>query len=204
MKNSTYYISPSFNDTWCLNIRTCFNLSEITTNITDSNVSVILRPGNHSLVSNFTLIGLAEFSLKSEDHHDIVPVIINCGVSSRLQFSSTDYIHIKGINFNGCLDTEVASVDKFIIENSTFLVAKSSVIGRALVVTSSTLIIIRSKFMSFQAGKQNGGAIFSSKCNVLIFHSMFVKNSAQNGGAVYCQDSKVLIKYSSFTRNRAQ
>ena len=89
--------------------------------------------------------------------------------------------------------------------HSTFSVAKSSVyFGRALSVTSSTLIIIWSKFLSFQAGKQNGGAIYSSKCNVQIFQSIFVNNSAQNGGVVYCQNSKFLIKYSSFMRNRAQ
>ena len=89
--------------------------------------------------------------------------------------------------------------------HSTFSVAKSSVyFGHALSVTSSTLIIIWSKFLSFQAGKQNGGAIYSSKCNVQIFQSIFVNNSAQNGGVVYCQNSKFLIKYSSFMRNRAQ
>jgi hypothetical protein len=202
VKSSTYYISPSFKYGWCPDTSTCLNLSEITTNITDLNVSVILRPGNHSIVSNFNLTGLAEFSLKSEHHH--VPVIIKCGGFSRLKFSSTSHIHIKGIIFNDCLDTEVTSVEKLIIENSTFSVANSSVyFGRALSVTSSTLIIIQSKFMSFQAGKQNGGAIFSSNCNIQILQSVFVNNSAQNGGAVYCQHSKFLIKYSYFMRNRA-
>ena len=203
VKSSTYYISPTFNDGWCPDISMCFNLSEIATNITDLNVSVILKPGNHNLVSNFILTGLAKFSLKSEDHH--VPAIIKCGRSSRLKFSFTSFIHIKGIIFNDCLDTEVTSIERFIIENSTFSVAKSSVyFGRALSVTSSTLIIIQSKFLSFQAGKQNGGAIYSSKCNVRIFQSIFVNNSAQTGGVVYCQDSKFLIKRSSFMRNRAQ
>ena len=77
VKSSTYYISPSsYYDDWCLDISTCFNLSEVTINVTDLNRTLILRPGNHSLVSNFTITDLEEFSLKSHS-----PVIINCGSS---------------------------------------------------------------------------------------------------------------------------
>lgn len=167
VKSSTYYISPSSNDGWCPDISNCFNLFEITTNVTDLNISLILRPGNHNLVSNFTITGLEEFSLKSH-----LPVIINCEVSSRLQFKFTTYVNIQGIMFSGCLNTEVRSVDKFIVENSIFLAASPLVYyGRALVVTSSTVIVITSHFISFKADKQNGGAIYTSKCNLFISHS---------------------------------
>ena len=126
-------------------------------------------------------------------------------VSSRLQFKFITYVHIQSITFSGCLDTEVKSVDKFIIENSTFLAASPLVYyGRALVVTSSTVIVITSHFISFKADKQNGGAIYTSKCNVFIFHSKFMDNSAQNGGALYCLNSNTCIKNSSFTGNSAQ
>ena len=203
VKSSTYYVSPSSDDGWCPDIGMCFTLSEVTTIITDLNVSVILGPGNHSLASNFTVSGLEEFSLIQTESHS--SVIINCGVSSRLLFSFTTYVHIKGITFSGCLDTEVRAVDKSIIENSTFLPASPSVYyGRALIVTSSTVIIFKSHFISFQAGMKNNGAIYSSDSNVLISHSTFVNNSAHNGGAVYCQDSKLWIKDSSFEGNGAQ
>lgn len=204
VKSSTYYISPSSNNGWCPDVSSrCLTLYEVTTNITDLNVSVILMSGNYSVESNFTIAGLEEFSLIQTESHS--PVIINCGASSRLQFNYGTYIYIKGITFRGCLDTKVRSVDKFVIENSTFLVASPSMYyGRALIVRSSKVIIIRSHFISFQAGKKSGGAMYFLKSNVLISHSTFVNNSAQNGGVVYCQDSKLWIKDSSFAGNGAQ
>ena len=72
-----------------------------------------------------------------------------------------------------------------------------------VVMSSIAVAIVRSHFSSFQAGKQNGGAIYSSKSNVYVSHSVFANNSAQNGGAVYCQDSKFWIRNSSFTGNSA-
>ena len=119
VKSSIYYVSPSSDDGWCPDIGMSFTLSEVTTIITDLNVSVILGPGNHSLASNFTVFGLEEFSLIQTESHS--PVIIICGVSSKLLFNFATYVHIRGITFSGCLDTEVRAVDKFIIENSTFL-----------------------------------------------------------------------------------
>ena len=209
VESSVYYISPSPNDGWCPDVNSCYNLSEITTlDIAELNMSLILRPGNHHLVSNFTLTRLAHFSMKSEDHH--LPVMINCGVSSRLQFNSTTHVHIQGLTFHRCLENEVTSVDKFIIEDSTFLGTNSSVYySRGLVVTRSTLIITRSSFTSFQVstmvtGKQNGGAIYCSQSNVLISHSMFMDNDAHKGGTVYCYDCTILIYNSSFTKNSAQ
>ena len=197
VNSSTYYISPSSDDGCCSDIS---NLSKVIINVTDLNMSLILRPGNYSLVSDFTITRIKEFSLKSYS-----PVTINCGVSVRLRFNFTTYVHIQGITFNGCLDTEIRSVDKFIIKNSTFLIVNPMVYnGRAMVVTSSTVIVTKSHFISFHPGKQNGGAIYSSKSNIFISQSVFVNNSAHYGGVFYCQDSKIWIKSSSFAGNSAR
>ena len=197
VKSSTYYISPSSDNGWYPNIS---YLSEVLINVTDLNMSLILRSGNHSLASDFTITHIKNFSLKSYS-----PVKINCGVSVRLRFNFTAYVHIQGITFNGCLDTEIRSVDKFIIENSTFLAVSPLLYGgQALVVASSTVIITKSHFTSFHPGKQHGGAIYSSNSSVFISQSMFMNNSAHYGGVFYCQDSKIWIKNTSFAGNSAR
>jgi hypothetical protein len=154
VKSSTFYISPSSDEGCYPNVS---NLSEVIVNVSDLNISLILMPGNHSLGSDFNVIGVEEFSLKSH-----LPAVINCGVSVGLQFNLTTHVHIQGITFNGCLDTKIWSVDNFTIENSTFVAVNSLVYnGRAMVVTSSTVILTNCHFISFHADKQNGGAIYS-------------------------------------------
>ena len=97
-------------------------------------------------------------------------------------------------------------MDKFIIENSTFLAVSPLLYGgQAMVVASSTVIVTKSHFISFHPGKQHdGGVIYSSNSSVFIFQSVFVNNSAHYGGVFYCQDSKIWIKSSSFAGNSAQ
>ena len=209
---SSYYISSSTSNRWCLDSNYCRTLSEITTilpiaNVSDANISLILLPGYHRLASNLTLSGLTHFSMRSIDCQ--LPPVINCIASSNLMLYSIISIDIYCITFHGCLENKMMSINEIIIRYSTFSATNmltSIQYGHAIVVTSSTVTIKNSKFISFQTspGELNGGAIHCSLCTILISNSVFKLNNARKGGAVYCLDSKILIKNSTFVNNSAQ
>ena len=159
-KTLTYYVSlsSSTRDGWCSthNHNSCFNITEVATAIITEgstlNISLVLIPGNHTLLSNLTVAGCAHFLMKSED--SLQPAIINCGVSSRLRnntgihFSAN--VHIHGIILNGCVENEVKGVKNLTIEDSTLSAGISnSVPGRALVVSNSAVAIVRSTLKYF-------------------------------------------------------
>ena len=196
-KIRTYYVSPSSiaMDGWCstYNHDSCFNLTEVATSLIMEraavNISLILVPGNHTLLSNLTIAECAYFLLKSED--SLRPAVINCGESSRLQILFSTNVHIRGITLNGCVNNEVKTVERLTIEDST-LSARGlvdSVSGHALVISNSTVAIMGStlkyftitKPMSFQPSSRGyGGAILSEHSYVLITNSVFFMNSAYN------------------------
>ena len=112
----TYYVSssPGARNGW-YSMYNCFNLTEIARTISmersalnpielsANNISLILLPGNHTLLSNLTVVGYAHFLLKSEESQSRQPTIINCGGLSRLQIHSTTNVGIHGIILNECI-----------------------------------------------------------------------------------------------------
>lgn len=181
----TYHVSSSSDDHdgWCQDVKTCYNLSEISAgmDVHDINISLILRPDNHSLASDLLFTRLSHLSINSGDLSSLV--IINCEYSSKIHFNYITNVIIQGITFNGCLNITVTAVHNFTIQDSAFLATKSSISshvhnGHALITMRSTVIIMRSRFVSFKAGKQNGGAINSLNSYVLLFYSVFMDNSA--------------------------
>ena len=214
----TYTISPRDSSTTsnCSTAQaahsvTCLNLSEAVSaaagNISGitSNVSLILLPGNHSLFSEHTLSGLVHLSIKS-DERDLLTVI-NCVPTSKLHFTDITKVHIQGITFKNCLETTVNTVTEFIIEDSTLLGGVTD--GRALTVTQSMVIVLRSQFISFKksdspGNEHYGGAISCSESNLLIMESIFLENRAQYGGALYGKKGSIIVIISStFSNNSA-
>ena len=209
VKSLTYYVSPSSNDGWCsVHHNSCLNLSETTALIDDrfvSNTSLILLPGNHTLLSNLSIAGHANFLMKSGDTRQ--PAIINCGLSSRLRINSSAYVYIYGIILNGCVENEVNAVKNFTLEDSVLSAACiTNVSGSALIITNSTVVIMNSRFEYFMrsmTAESKGGVILSIQSDILILNSMFTMNSADKGGVIYCLESVVLINNSTFTKNSA-
>ena len=212
----TYYVFPSSSNRsgWCsiCNQHPCFNLTEVATVMiserSTSNISLILAPGNHTLLSNLTIAGHTHFLMKSENLQQ--SAIINCGESSQILMHSSTYIHLHDITLNGCVENEVKAVKNLTIEDSTFsAIGTTNVSGRALIVTSSTVIIVQSTFKYFSTPmtpkpRDQGGVILTIQSNVLISNSMFFMNQAGKGGVVYSLGSTVLINNSTFTKNSAK
>ena len=68
---------------------------------------------------------------------------------------------IYSIRFYRCFETEINRVDKFFVQDSTF-VGGGNEIGRALIITKSIVSAERSLIESFN-GLDEGGAIYLSK-----------------------------------------
>ena len=173
----------------------------------DLNVSLILKPGSHTLNSSSILSGFNQFSVRSKGNGvSSARAVINCEPLSNLHFHSIARVLIRGVIFNGCMESEVNLVEKVAIEECSF---SGNADRRALVVTNSTVIILNSSFTAFQTrrepqSKLNGGAIYSSQSAILLIsNSIFTENNASKGGAIYCLESALLIWNSTFARNGA-
>ena len=180
----TYYVSssPGARNGWC-SMYNCFNLTEIARTISMErsalNISLILLPGNHTLLSNLTVVGYAHFLLKSEESQSRQP-IINCGGLSRLQIHSTTNVRIHGIILNECIGNEVKAVDRLTIEDCTLSARGTPSNLSGIVISNSTVAIVGSMLNYFRITQPSGqgGAIHSVYNYVLISNSMFFMNSA--------------------------
>ena len=175
--------------------------------ISERNISLILAPGNHTLLSNLTIAGHTHFLMKSEDSQQ--PAIINCGESSRILIDSSTHVHFHGITLNGCVENEVQAVKNLTIEDSTFsAIGMTNVSGHALIITVSTVIIMQCTFKYFLRPmtlkpSDHGGVILAIQSDVLISNSVFFMNQGGMGGVMYCLGSTVIINNSTFTKNSA-
>ena len=202
---ATFHISPSTNDTLCTSVYSCMTLSTAASLVIRPglNLTLVLLPGSHTLnTSNFIAAGIPYFSMKSSSGHS--NHTINCYLSSNFQFRFNTQIHMSGLSFNGCLENEVYEVDKFIMEDC-ILLGSEKLSGRALVVTRSTLTIMRSSFTSFYGSKlHKGGAIYCSQGNIHILNCTFTGNCAASGGALHTeQNSDITIEKSVFSNHKA-
>ena len=74
--------------------------------------------------------------------------------------------------------------------------------ARALVITNSTVHIVRSHFTSFNS--YNGGALSCSLSNVSMLHCNFTDSRATNGGVLHVErNSFVTIEKCLFLNNMA-
>ena len=150
-----FYASPSINDLCVSTNNSCLILSEIaeavsSTNVfPDSNITIIFLPGNHSLgASNFTLTAIPYVSMKSLDRDGSSRYVINCHPSSRFLFRFNSFIHISGLTFRGCFETEIHSVIDLTMEDCR-MCGKKEPPGTGLVITNSSVSISQTYFTSF-------------------------------------------------------
>ena len=129
--------------------------------------------------------------------------MINCHLSTKFQFRFSSIVHISGVSLNGCLENIVYEVEEFTMENC-MLFGTERLLGRALVVTNSTLHIMRSTFTSFHGYESyKGGAIHCSQGHIHVSNSTFTKNSAASGGTLYIEQNSVAnIENSVFSHHK--
>ena len=205
----------------------CITLSHFaahSANYEDSNISLLLLQGNHSLNSTISLENLNKFQILTAEGANTV--IITCTESVNLSLHQINEVNISGVEFIGCQGSRFESIAQLFLKNLTFISLYST--GAALeIVDIRSVHIARSFFISNSAGNQQsqiefleflkgtytfysnietqakvGGALIISHSNVNITESQFEGNSAQLGGAIYSQhSSSITVRKCNFTQN---
>lgn len=207
-----YYITPS---TCPQDADDCLTLGDIQLNHADSNATLILLPGNHTLNSELQVENLNTFIMYSNSTNVITWIV--CTEYGSFTFNDIESIEIRDLAFMGCGETVVIQVRNFVVHGSIFRGYEDS--GTALHLIWTEACITNSLFAfntgTFEQDVDNifslvnrnyyevGGAITSFRSKLDILGCNFQGNSAEAGGALYFEESIVFINDSIFDSNYA-
>ena len=181
--------------------------------VSDTDISLIFLPGNHSLDEELCLSAANNISM-SRYTQDTETVFIECtGQLGMFNISDTMVISVSGLHFVGCSDNKVSYVELFTVDNTVFQGVEGG--GTALWLTEVEAVsIVGSEFL-FNGQQQSyheqndsevvGGAlniILSS--NVSIDSSNFTYNEAEIAGVIFIQNSSLSITQSNFSYNKVK
>ena len=188
----------------------------------ETNISLFILPGNHSLDRELSLSHADNFSM-TKNTGGSGTVFVECGSQSgRFNISDITFAAIKGLHFIGCGGNIVSNVEQFIIEDTIFQGMQKGK-GTALVLNKvSNTSIGQSYFLSntilqysnftrnqnyfYLTGNislADAGALHAVFSNVLIVNTTFTHNSAEFGGALLAHNSSLRIIGSTYSYNYA-
>ena len=215
---TVYYVTPSIDRTCedhpCITLTQFATYSSFYLDMTTT--TLILEPGNHTLdislmIGNVSLFTIVSFSPS-------IPVVVTCSELARIDFINITQIHIHGVKYVGCGRNQYVLVDRFIVENSTFMdnPDRGTSSGTALKLTLTVATIIQCSFINLTGSLYDvstsdtpdyvslGGAIASYRSNLIIIGSIFEGNSATLGGAIHAiTECDITILNSTFFNNQA-
>ena len=158
-----YYIKPS--EEHICPLKPCLTLSQLAMNssvyLMASSV-ITIAPGNHRLHTKLTVSNMDNFTMFSNS--SLTTPIIECNLAGNLSFESVKYTIVKNLKFIGCVQN-IQSVEKFILQNSTF--ESHGFHGAAIQLIETSAIIDGSSFMSKQADSVQGLNISNNKSDSL-------------------------------------
>ena len=208
-------ITPSFNLAQC-HQDCCLTLSQFAekykSNGSDTDISLIFMPGNHSLNEELHLSAANNISM-SRSTQDTETVFIECGGQlGMFNIGDTMVVSVSGLHFVGCSDNKVSYVELFTVDSTIFQGVEGG--GTALWLTEvEDVSIVRSEFL-FNGQQQSyheqndsevvGGALnIVLSSNVSIDSSNFTYNEAEIAGVIFIQNSSLSITQSNFSYNKA-
>ena len=203
----------------------CYTLSQFATNQSQLqlNTTLLFLSGNHSLDSDIFIADIDHFYMLTYPSTSLSLSIVQCLQNSSISVSNVTTILIHRLEFYGCGDNSISSVDKLTVQNCSFIGSESS--GTALNVIRSNADFINCSFLSNRIGTYHGpiwilaqqeepsddnftayayigGAMIANQSNISIIGSKFNKNQAGVGGAIYSTlGSQVSITNSTVTEN---
>ena len=203
-----YYIVPSESQKNNCSVSSCVTLLQfVGTSHIDSNTTLFIAGGYHTLVKGISVMNISEFSILSLNN---TVAIITCRDHASLSFTSVGSIHISGVKFRDCSGAQLESVQLFSIEHSVFLRENRNHTRPFLNITKSTISISNTTFLSKNAeeGKYSqatyGGALVVTHSKAKLNECRFEGNRANIGGAIFSEhQSVVTISNSNFTSNTA-
>ena len=115
-----YYITPSL-DILCPQYP-CLTLSQFAAsdNRSDTNISLILLPGNHSLDTELYLSHVDNFTMTKITQTDEAAFVECDGQFGSINISETTFASLKGLHFGGCGDNSVSNIEWFTVEDTIF------------------------------------------------------------------------------------
>ena len=189
------------------------------------NTTSLFLSGNHSLDSDIYIADIDHFYMLTYPSASLSLSIVQCLQNSSISLSNITTVSIHRLEFFGCGDNSISSVDKLTVQNCSFIGSKSS--GTALNIIHSNANFINCSFLSNRIGTYHGplwilaqqeepsddnftayafvgGAMIANQSNTSIVGSKFNKNYAGIGGAIYSTlGSRISITNSTFIENNA-
>ena len=177
---------------------------------TESNVSLIFLPGNHSLNKELSLAHISNFSMTKIAQNNEA-VIIECFLKlGHFNINDTVFVSIRGLHFIGCGGNSITLVEELEVEDSIFQGVEGRGTALKLKDIAST-IIVRSFFLSnsHSISVNKIVKLFSGipKNDLLYAHTIacLERNaSLATSGALHVVFSNVSIDRCGFIQNRAE
>ena len=180
---------------------------------------LIFLPGNHSLESELIVENVHSFSMFVWPA-STSKVTINCdGHNARFEFRNISVVSVTGLEFFGCLENYIRSVDQFQLKSSSFI-GNGQPIVHSTVLTIDTCAANLDKvtiaFIAHQEPSENctdiisntyskeTGIIQSRSSTIGIAQSWFEGNSVSFGGVIYDEfGSTITVINTTFINNNA-
>ena len=195
----------------------CLTLTQLATNMScldDISTELVFSEGNHTINSKFAVSNVGELVLiLNSSSNSSSQANIICYQNASFKFANMQSLHVKGLVFIGCGNNMVMSVNRLIVEMSSFVGQNGT--GTALQIIKTNATIVSSYFSANTLGSRClvlfeyhisspfiGGAIVAYLSNVTITKSSFTSNKANLGGAIFAYYSDISITSSSFIDNQ--
>ena len=181
-----YYITALTSEP-CL-VYSCLTLTQFTANthkFTDSNTTLILKPGTHTLNSQLTVSNISNLLITTSTISVTLGTKIVCDSFGRLDLKNITFVTIIGVIFQGCIQ-RVFSVEHFVVKDS-HLLGHENISGRAVQLFDTMGSIVNCSFVEMiDASDPENGAIRLIRSNVTIINCLFREINSTNG-AICCE-----------------
>ena len=179
----------------------CLTLSEFVLNdrqqqlLDPETVILKLESGNHTLNSPLLVSSNVTISFTILAVNLSSTTTICCMGGSQLQTSAVENVHIKGIDFVGCLANKFESVTMFTLEDFSFNLA-----------TLSLLYVYNASIVrgSFSSNSYVNTTLYAYNSTLLLQRTEFVDNKGNIVGALQVIDSEVVVDRCTFLNNSVQ
>ena len=178
-----------------------------------NNTRLIFSPGNYSLESELVAENVHSFSMSAWP----MRATIICGKNSRFEFRNISTVSVSGLEFIGCFENHVVSIDLFQLQNSQFFGNGQVLVnGTVLTIEDSTASLDGVAFISAVEKLQTSSTpqnlpedcivdevvgILLKNSGIRISHCKFEGNKVGLGAVIFGSD--IIIFNTTFINNSA-
>ena len=193
----TYHISPTL-ESCPVDRKPCVTLFQFAANSSQylqSNTTLVLLEGNHTLDTQFTVEGIVAFSIHSGQN-------VTCVNECMIYLHNISYVQLHSMTFRGCR-IEVQAVDNVFIQSNNFTDFNATFDGfRVLQLTLTNAKIVNTQFsgISISSNIISENGILQANHSDVTIQGMTLENCKANFGLAF-HNSTVVISHSNFNNN---